>query len=381
MKGNYLEAEKLIDCLKAVINQQKLPQNDYSIDWELFYKTADYHHVSNMVYYAALGMRPSPPQDWMARFAGRYHKAVVSEEQFRNLVEAVLWNCEQSKIHIMALDNWIYQSFYPMPEMRLTDEAGFWVEGKKRADVDRMMYRLDFVPEDTDRPGVFSYVRSGIRLVYYERLEYGSRKLTAYFRGAVKSLPKEEGKEYVHKMEEPGLFVFLLCNKAQRFAEGVFDLRDMVDIWLYYRSVIRGSSWKFIMKRLTRLGIWNFTNRMLALADIWFGGGNPVDEMEILEELENYIFYKGTQGQETAMKVLPLLRQIVRSQKKKVKKDRRKKIQRWAFPGRDYMVLIYPRMGRYRLLLPVCWCRRLVRSFFQYCRMRARNKRNSDKVS
>lgn len=38
MKGNYLEAEKLIDCLKAVINQQKIPANDILMNWELFLK-------------------------------------------------------------------------------------------------------------------------------------------------------------------------------------------------------------------------------------------------------------------------------------------------------------------------------------------------------
>lgn len=55
MKGNYLEAEKLIDCLKAVINQQKIPANDILMNWELFFKTAGFHHVSNMVYYTVMG--------------------------------------------------------------------------------------------------------------------------------------------------------------------------------------------------------------------------------------------------------------------------------------------------------------------------------------
>lgn len=61
MKGNYLEAEKLIDCLKAVINQQKIPANDILMNWELFFKTADFHHVSNMVYYTVMGMKQGIP--------------------------------------------------------------------------------------------------------------------------------------------------------------------------------------------------------------------------------------------------------------------------------------------------------------------------------
>lgn len=381
MKGNYLEAEKLIDCLKAVINQQKIPQNDVALDWELFYKTADYHHVSNMIYYAVLGMRPALPQEWVSRFSARYRKAVISEEQYSNLVEAVLWDCEQRGIHIMALDSWIYRRFYPIPEMRLTDKAEFRVEAKKKAEIDRMMYRLDFIPETDSVSGGYSYTRSGLRLVFYEKMEYGSRKMTRYFGIPVKLLPRVQEREYVHRMEEPDLFVFLMCNKAQRFTEGEFDLRDMIDIWLYYRAIVRGSGWNGIIKRLTGLRVWKFVNYMIALAQVWFGGGIPGEEQPLLEELEKYILNKGTQGQEAAKRILPLLKHTLRRKKKLHKKETRKKWHRWMFPEQEYMRFIYPRMGKYRILLPVCWLRRLGRSLFAYGRMKFKNRGNSENAS
>lgn len=377
MKGNFPEAEKLIDCLRAVINQQKIPQNDILLNWELFYKTADYHHVSNMVYYAVLGMQPAIPPEWMSRFSGRYRKAVITEDQYRKIVEAVLWGCEQSGVHVMALDNWIYRDFYTMPEMRMMDCVQFLVEGKKRPEIERIMYRMDFVPEENTLPGMLCYTRSGLKLIFYDKLQYGNRRLTQYFRRALKIWPKEEGKFFIHRPDEPALFVFLMCNKAQRFADGEFDLRDMVDIWQYYRAVVRGSSWKYIINRLNRLRVWNFANRMLILTDAWFGGGGVGEEQSFYEELEKYIFYKGTQGQETAMRILPLLKQNVRRNKKRLKREKRKKIRSWMFPKRDYVLLLYPKMGKYRLLLPLCWIRRLMRSFFLYIKSKLRNKRNS----
>lgn len=381
MKGNYLEADKLIDCLKAVINQQKIPQNDVVLNWELFYKTADYHHVSNMVYYAVLGVSPALPQEWAGRFSARYRKAVISEEQYSNLVEAVLWNCEQQEIHIMALDGWIYRRFYPIPEMRLMEKAEFWVEAKKKAEIDRMMYRLDFIPEVSRVPGQYSYTRSGLRLVFYERMRYGSRKLDRYFRIPIKILPREKDREYVHKMEEPDLFIFLMCNKAQRFTEGEFDLRDTIDFWLYYRAVVRGSGWKLVIKRLTGLKVWKFVKYMIELTQVWFGGGSPGENQPLLEELEKYILYKGTQGQETAKRILPLLRQTLRRKRKIRKRETRKKWRRWMFPEQEYMKFIYPRMGKYKILLPVCWLRRLGRGLFSYVRMKHKNRRNSRGVS
>ena len=206
------------------------------------------------------------------------------------------------------------------------------------------MYCLDFIPEENTQPGVYRYTRSGVCLTFYEKLIFGNKKLTRYFSMPVKSLPRKEDSLYVHKMEEPGLFIYLMCSKAQRFVDGEFDLRDMVDIWLYYRAVVRGSSWKYIMKQLGRLEVWNFTNKMLDLTDIWFGGGGvgEAESQETFEELENYIFFKGAQGQETAMQILPLLKQTIREKRKKQKKEKRIKIQKWMFPDREYMTMIYP---------------------------------------
>lgn len=51
------------------------------------------------------------------------------------------------------------------------------------------------------------------------------------------------------------------------------------------------------------------------------------------------------------------------------------------FPDREYMTMIYPRMGKYRILLPLCWMRRLVRSFFIYIKTKLRKKRKMENVS
>lgn len=81
------------------------------------------------------------------------------------------------------------------------------------------------------------------------------------------------------------------------------------------------------------------------------------------------------------MQILPLLKQTIREKRKKQKKEKRIKIQKWMFPDREYMTMIYPRMGKYRILLPLCWMRRLVRSFFIYIKTKLRKKRKMENVS
>ncbi len=56
------------------------------------------------------------------------------------------------------------------------------------------------------------------------------------------------------------------------------------------------------------------------------------ESQETFEELENYIFFKGAQGQETAMQILPLLKQTIREKRKKQKKEKRLNSRSGYFP-------------------------------------------------
>lgn len=81
-----------------------------------------------MVYYTVMGMKQGI-SGVAERFAVRYRKGCSGGGAVQEPCEAVLWNCDQNGIHVMALDDAIYR-LYPMREMRLVDKVDFWVEGK-----------------------------------------------------------------------------------------------------------------------------------------------------------------------------------------------------------------------------------------------------------
>jgi len=373
--SQYVEARKVIELLRNVLNQSRVAENR-PFNWELLFKTADYHNVANILYYALLRLRQDVPQEWMARFSQKYRRAVVLEEQYKNVVEAVLWNCEEEGIHALALDEYILRGYYPMPEMRALSSVEILVEKKCRPDIDRMMHHMDFIPV----VGEYSYTRSGVELRFLESYPFKDRKLAKKAGKSLGFLPRAEGGRYVHAFKEPALFVFLMCCKAQRFALEEFDIRDMLDIWLFYRAEERGKSWTSIMKKLKKLRLWDFTDRMLTLAGSWFGGIEIERDEELFGDLEAFIFTKGAVGRTSAMAVLPLFRKMIKLREKEERKKERGSLAKWIFPGRDYMQILYPRMGKYRILLPVCWVRRLTRSLFSIVKQKLFKRKKEESL-
>lgn len=370
--GQYVEAEMLVGFIRDVVNQRKIVENQ-PINWELLYKTADYHNVANLLYYAVLRMHQDIPREWSSRFSQKYRNAVVFENQYKKVVDAVLWNCRRQGIHVMVLEDYIYWDYYPMPEMRPAMGVEFLVDRGRRQEIDRMMHSMDFIPQ----VGEYGYSRSGLQIGFWEKLPFTDKRTAKYFGKSVRAMPREKGENYVHIFREPTSFIFLMCCKAQRFAEEEFDIRDMLDIWLCYRSRERGSDWVAIMKRLKKLGLWDFANRMLTLAEKWFGSGWIESEQELYDDLAAFIFSKGADGRNTAMKVLPLFKRVVKYRQKQEKQKRRKMFEDWLFPDQEYMQMLYPRMGKHRLLLPLCWLRRLCRTLVQ--RIRQKFGRNLQK--
>ncbi len=377
VRGNqYVEARRVVELLRDVLNQSKIAENRPT-NWEQLFRTADYHNVANILYYAMLRMRQDIPKEWKNQFSQKYRRAVISEEQYKNVVEAIFWHCEEEGIHILALEDYILRSYYPMPEMRALTEVTLLVEKHCRPEVDRLMHSMDFVPI----VGEYCYERSGLVIRFLEKFPFDNKKTGRIAGGRLKFLPRVEDGRYVHEYREPGLFVFLMGCKAQRFAMEQFDIRDLLDIWLYYRSQERGKNWTTIMKRLKKLRLWEFTDRMLTLAGSWFGGTVIEWEEELYGSLEAFIFTKGAAGRSAALQILPLLRIMAKRRAMEDQKKEPGNFAGWVFPDQEYMRLLYPRMGKHRIFLPLCWVRRLLRGTLSAIGKKLFGKKKDESVS
>ena len=303
--GSYYETEQLVVMLESVINSHKAFQNVKLFHWESVYRLAEFHEVTNMVYYAILGMDLKIPADSRSKFEGCYRRAVSESEELKNLVEAVLWKFESEKQHILPTGSYSYLPYYGRGEMGEVAKAEFFIEKGRRSQVQELMYQLDFLPEyrGTDRT---VYVRGAIRLEFLEKWRSVSRRTEKYFSRPLSSYPLQEGFHYVHRMKPEDDYIRQICDFAADFAGGFPRLRNFVNFWLFYAGNNQAFDYRMLNKRLKKLRLADFSGHILCITSFWFGRIQiPPSQEDACLELARFVFSRGREGRETVREDLP----------------------------------------------------------------------------
>lgn len=303
--GSYYETEQLVVMLESVINSHKAFQNVKLFHWESVFKLAEFHDVTNMAYYAVLGMDFKIPADSRSKFEASYRRAVTSSEELKNIVEAVLWKFESARHHILLTGSYSYLPYYGREEMGETKKAEFYIEKGRQGIVQELMYRLDFIPEyrGDDRT---VYERGAIRLEFIEKWRSISRRTEKYFSRPVSSWPTCEGYHYVHKMKPEDAYIRQICDFAVDFAVGLPRLRNFVNFWLFYSGNNQLLNYRFLNKQLKKLRLSDFSGHILCLVAFWFGRIQiPLAQEDACLELARFVFSRGREGREILRKDLP----------------------------------------------------------------------------
>lgn len=359
-EGNFFEEECLIQMLESITNEHKGPRLERFFDWRAFYKSADYHRVANIIYYGLLGMNPPVPARWREHFEYRYHKAVMNEQFYRDIAEAVLWQFERDGRHIMIVGSYCLQAYYPHPEMGLLDGIRFQVEKGSRRYAEEVARKMDFEPGDC-QPGRYVFNRAGLKICFEEGFPGDTLGIRSHYGKPLPLYPLEEGRYYVHRMAAAEQYIRIVTEAAQAFARKEADLRTALELWLFYRKHRQGLNWLYVQRELGRMGLKEFCARLTQLDLYWFGRVPlPEAEEERDAAVAAFLFTKGAAGRKQMEGLLPLLKKTERRIRRRARHRKNKGKRHWLFPGYTYMRSMFPRLGRCRLFLPFCWLLRLI---------------------
>ena len=165
----------------------------------------------------------------------------------------------------------------------------------------------------------------------------------------------------------------------EAFAKGELEIRDLIDLWVYYLFCYEKLDWKFVSKELKYLDLNYFGDLIIRLAAVWFGQiGEYMEEFPQLAAMERYILSKGTEARKENEEILPLIKNVADVYERDLKRERRREKRQLWFPPRDYMLTIYPCLSESILPLPFCWVHRIVNG--QYRKLRGRIARSVLKI-
>ncbi len=179
------------------------------------------------------------------------------------------------------------------------------------------------------------------------------------------SLPNKKGMNNIREMNASEIYLFLMCRLTDSYARGDISLSQIMDFWVFYKNQGEFFLWPYIYERLKELKIEEFAERLEYLILRWFGTGAGIENVEIYDAMESYIFSKGAEGREISSQFLPLIKTVADCYSRDRKREELLRLIAWLFPDREYMETIYPMLENFSILLPYFWFIRLGRYFIR----------------
>lgn len=375
-KNREYETECLLDLITILLNKELLPEWRREPDWAKLYKLADYHHVSNTIYSILLGMDGKRLTDWKGRFQERFRFAVLTQERYQIEGKRVLKEMQRYQIHVLEARERLITYFYERKELRYPQPLRFLVEKGKLGTIHKIMQNLHYEKKQNkgarvDEGEIWYYHAGGVYIVFSEKCHFTDKKMNRYFTITPQKFPKKGSFSYLHEPELEDLYLYQIAYMAEAFAKGELEIRDLIDLWVYYLFCYERLDWKFVSKELKYLDLDYFGDLIIRLAAVWLGQiGEYMEEFPQLAAMERYILSKGTEAREENEEILPLIKNVADVYERDLKRERRRAKRQLWLPPRDYMLTIYPCLSESILPLPFCWAHRIVNS--QYRKLRGR---------
>lgn len=382
MNRLIFEGRFLVNMTGSIMRQDDLRPMHGKLDWERMYRTADYHRIANIIYLGLLGNGERIPERWRERFFERYQESLRFSDVCVSAENEILTLLDMAKVPSIILASCGIRSLYQIQEMAANSPLRIYLDTDSYALAKGYLVDLGY---ETDRTykGFGERMRriSGFYVDIYYKLPFTTRlyekqSLTllehAYIRNAY---------EYVRTLSLEDRFIFRLAEAAYHYVTDELIIRELLDIYLYYRSWNEQMNEEYIKKKLSSFNIDDLAGKFIQLSCMWFGKKEDVvygelpEDMGVYDILENRILSRGAIKKETdtqAVCLAHLIQQAENRDRRKQKLDKvKKKIlgyweifarkTRWIFPEYRYMCALYPHLEKFPPLLPFCWLRRDMR--------------------
>lgn len=360
MAYRSMETNYLISLLSSVMNKRMPSSPVRAIEWRSLFYLAEYHDITNFIYYALIGVSDGVPDIWKERFSKIFRKWVSANGEQVKEVASLLDGLDAYNIDYMVLEDWLMKDYYPQPDMRAVEDIMILVKPGNEKKIKTLMRELGYHREMSEETEVFSFFKTiRCRILFYTELFSRNRKLRPYFSKIWQHAQLIPGCQCRYSLNIDDFYIYLQSAICDAYANSEVDVRDIIDIHLYLRKYREDLNWPYIETTLTKLELINMARCLEAVGDLWFGvyEGDGVRECRDVEE---YIWSKGDYGRKTSETLLPLMLDMEIWKIKDARKERICKFIRWWFPKTDYIQGLYPKVEKNQYLLPFFWILRLL---------------------
>ena len=347
-------AAYVIQLVAASVNSCDAPEKPDHIEWQNVFDFAKNQSVLNLVAYACETLKNKPDsKDMQYLREFRKQKMIIEAEQ-QIETEDVMDKLEEAGIRHMPLKGFIVKNLFPSPDMRTMGDIDMLLDPDRIDDAVEIFAKEGFsFHSDGDLHA--NLCHGNAHFEFHRMLVNESYKnQTAYFGDGFSRAVKCDGYDYRYELSREDMYIFLLAHLAKHYRYGGTGIRTVLDLYIY-RKAYPDLDMKYIYTETGKIGIDKFQRHAEEIADDWFSGSFD----GTFNAISAYIISGGVYG----IKGMFLVNEVINeSEGKSLAFGKFKKIFLMIFPGYKLMCELFPVLQKHRILLPIYWIIRWVKS-------------------
>ncbi len=347
----------LLRLLSSVILNIQPPKPNKEIDWALVFHLAKQHSVFGMLSYAVekLDEEYLPSQDMLPELKQIQRSELILESNIQFETEKLIEVIKKNDIDALLLKGMVLKEYYPVPSMRSMSDVDILYKECDKSKVKQVLkeqgYKLTL-----DFNGELNFIKPPFHhYEFHPCLTFTPRNYNDVFYD-VWDNPQQSTSGNCMTLSLANTYVYMLEHLAKHIEKAGAGLRMVMDVFVFLRKEQNNLNSEIINRKLEELKLKEFSEKIITIAQSWFGSENPDTESTAAQFILGSCTFGITDN--------AILQSNIRTERRSGKKQNGfKYIIRKIFPEYKHICARFSSAKKLKLLypfyIPAYWCLRL----------------------
>ena len=379
MNRSVYEGKFLINLLGSTLRQDDSFPVMRRMNWGRLYRIADYHELASGIYLGMLSAGARVPSLFGEKFFHRYQEAVRYGEIYESSELEILAAFQAVKVPAVVLESAAVRRLYHLPETAANSPLRLYIPEERYYMARGYLFDLGY---ETDQfyTGFGEHMKraGGFQVEIYHHLPFLTKNYKKHMKSLLDRAYPDKKYPVLKVLSLESSYMFRMAEACYHFCTDNLKIRELLDLYLFYKLFHKDMNKKFLDARIKELDISLLSQSLLHMADMWFSSRKdslfpyPKDSISLFDDMESRILSNGMVGADSISEAAKLRKAIKDAENKeeraakwrkwkekwKNRFDGIKKQLRWIFPESSYMKSLYPGLENAPFLLPLYWLRR-----------------------
>ena len=379
MNRSVYEGKFLINLLGSTLRQDDSFPMMRRMNWGRLYRIADYHELSSGIYLGMLSTGARVPSLFGEKFFHRYQEAVRYGEIYESSELEILSAFQAVKVPAVVLESAAVRRLYRLPETAANSPLRLYIPEERYYMARGYLFDLGY---ETDQfyTGFGEHMKrvGAFQVEIYHHLPFLTKNYKKHMKSLLDRAYPDKKYPVLKVLSLESSYMFRMAEACYHFCTDSLKIRELLDLYLFYKLFHKDMNKKFLDARIKELNISLLSQSLLHMADMWFSSRKdslfpyPKDSISLFDDMESRILSNGMVGADSIPEAAKLRKAIKDAENKeeraakwrkwkekwKNRFDGIKKQLRWIFPESSYMKTLYPGLENVPFLLPLYWLRR-----------------------